>query len=154
MLKRILGGVLVVIWCLVPVVSSAQELAPGRWWRLPRVAKHLDLSSEEKERLDDLFVHSRRKLIDLKSAVERERFDLENLLEKEQLDEKAVMEQFKRLEKARSDLANERFRTLLEMRKTLGFERYQQLKALFRELKKRRHGGGKHGSEDLDSLLR
>jgi Spy/CpxP family protein refolding chaperone len=154
MLRKTLGGVLVMMWVLAPMVSTAQEFAPGRWWRLPQVAKHLDLSGEEKSDLDDLFVSSRRKLIDLKSALERERFDLENLLEKERLDDKAVIEQFKRLEKARSNLADERFRALMETRKTLGFERYQQLKVLFKEFKKRRHAGGRHGSGEPDPLLR
>jgi len=153
MLRKTLGGMLVIVWGLAPMVSAAQELAPGRWWRLPQVAKHLDLSPEEKSALDDLFVNSRRRLIDLKSALERQRFDLENLLEKERLNDKAVMEQFRQLEKARSDLADERFRALLEARKTLGFERYQQLKTLFREFKRKRHAEGKHGRGQGDPLL-
>jgi Spy/CpxP family protein refolding chaperone len=148
MLKKILAGALVALWVIGPMVSTAQEMAPGKWWRLPRVGKHLELSQEEENRLDELFLNSRRRLIDLKSAVEREQFELDNLLEKEALDEKAVMAQFSKLEKARSDLANERFRYLLEARKTLGFDRYQQLKVLFGEFKKRGHGGGRHGFDD------
>lgn len=76
----------------------------GKWWHNPRVSEQLNLSEEEKSKLDKIFVESRRKLIDLKSSVEREQFELENLLESEVLDEAAVMEQFKRLEKARGNL--------------------------------------------------
>lgn len=68
------------------------------------MSEQLNLSEEEKSKLDKIFVESRRKLIDLKSSVEREQFELENLLESEVLDEAAVMEQFKRLEKARGNL--------------------------------------------------
>ena len=144
MLKKILGGILLFVWVFVPFVSMAQEIPSGKWWRMPRLSEGLDLTNQEKQALDSLFVDSRRKLIDLKSAVEKEQFELETLLEKETLDEKAAMEQLKRLEKARSDLARERFRFLLRARKTLGFERYQQLKSLFRGFREKRHGGGRH----------
>ena len=143
MLRKILGVILVVIWVFAPLVSIAQEIPPGKWWLIPRLSNQLELSNEEKRDLDDLFVNSRRKLIDLKGALERERFELENLLEKETLNEMAVMEQFEKLEKARSDLAGERFRFLLQARKILGFERYQRLKSLFREFRERRHAGAR-----------
>ena len=143
MLRKILGVILVVIWVFAPLVSIAQEIPPGKWWLIPRLSNQLELSNEEKRELDDLFVNSRRKLIDLKGALERERFELENLLEKETLNEMAVMEQFEKLEKARSDLAGERFRFLLQARKILGFERYQRLKSLFREFREKRRAGAR-----------
>ena len=148
MLKKILGGILLAVWVFVPLISMAQEIPSGKWWRMPRLSEGLDLSNPEKQALDDLFVDSRRKLIDLKSVVEKERFELETLLEKETLDEAAAMEQLKRLEKARSDLAGERFRFLLQVRKTLGFERYQQLKSLFRGFREKRHGGGRQHNKN------
>ena len=81
---------------------------------------------------------NRRKLIDLKSVVEKERFELENLLESETLDEAAVMNQYDRLEKARSKIAAERFRFLLEVRKVVGHERFQQIKIRFKKFRKER----------------
>ncbi len=143
MLRKILGGILVVIWVFAPLASIAQEIPPGKWWLIPRLSNQLELNNEEKRDLDDLFVNSRRKLIDLKGTLERERFELENLLEKETLNEMAVMEQFEKLEKARSDLGGERFRFLLQARKILGFERYQRLKSLFREFRESRRGGAR-----------
>ena len=41
------------------------------------------------------------------------------------------MEQFKRVESARNCLATERFSFLIQVRKILGFERYQNLKMLY-----------------------
>ncbi|OEU52119.1 MAG: hypothetical protein BA872_06355 [Desulfobacterales bacterium C00003060] len=149
MLKKILGGILVVIWVFSPLVSIGQDIPPGKWWLMPRVSERLDLTNEEKRDLDDLFVNSRRKLIDLKGALERERFELENLIEKETLDETAVMDRFKNLEKARSNLAGERFRFLLQARKILGFERYQRLKNLFVEFRGKKHPGARRFNKDL-----
>jgi Spy/CpxP family protein refolding chaperone len=154
MLKNFLAGALLIVWLFAPGVAKAQDIPPGKWWRLPQVAEHLDLSPEEKNRLDDLFLDSRRRLIDLKSRLERERFELDNLLEQETLDEKAVMDRFRRLERARSDLAQERFQALLKARKILGFERYQKLKILFREFKKGKRGGGRQGRHEGASLMR
>jgi len=154
MLKKVLVGTVIFVWLFAAQVSSAQEIPPGKWWRLPQVTQHLNLSSEEKSQLDELFLQSRRRLIDLKSALERERFELDNLLEQETLDEKEVMDRFTKLEKARSNLSSERFQSLLEARKILGFERYQQLKRLFKEFKKGKRPGGRRGHDEHTSLMR
>jgi Spy/CpxP family protein refolding chaperone len=135
----------VLILVVLPVVGSAKDVPGGKWWRNARVTKHLDLSDQEKQELDDKFVESRRKLIDLKANVERERFELDNLLENEELNEQVVIEQFKRLEEARSRLSLERFGFLMEVRKTLGFERFYQLKTLHAQ---RRHQKGRKGGAE------
>jgi Spy/CpxP family protein refolding chaperone len=127
---------------VLPALCLAQDMPHGKWWRYPRVAKQLDLSDEEKTALDEKFVESRRKLIGLKSNLEREQFELDNLLDSQKLDESAVREQFKRLEAARSDLSEERFSFLIEVRHILGFERFHKIKTLY-EL--RRHKKGKKG---------
>ena len=81
-------------------------------------------------------MESRRKLIDLKRDVEKERFELETLLERQQLDEDAVKKQHKRLEKTRINLSDERFKLIMQSRKILGNERFQELKV---HMKMQRH---------------
>ncbi|NIO05765.1 MAG: periplasmic heavy metal sensor [Proteobacteria bacterium] len=107
------------------------------------MTEQLNLNDEEKGALDELFLDNRRKLIDLKGTMERERLELENVFEKESLDEPAVMAQFKRLEDARANLATERFRFVIEVRKMIGYDRFQSLKAFFTRLcrERERHGG-------------
>ncbi|NIQ37876.1 MAG: periplasmic heavy metal sensor [Proteobacteria bacterium] len=138
MLTRKLQIGLLLIWVALPVNSLAQDVPSGKWWRLPRVAERLSLTDDEKGQLESLFVDNRRKLIDLKAGLERERFELENLLEGEELDEAAIMEQFKRFEGAQTKLAREHFRFLLEVRKIVGFERFQHLKTFYRLLRRER----------------
>jgi len=137
-LKWILVILPALIWISHPMSSEGARISYDKWWRIPRVAERLDLKDAEKKELDELFVESRRALIDLKSDLERERFELDNLVGQETLDEDAVMEQFKKLEKARANLAAERFRFLLQVRKVLDFERYQNLKMLFKEFRQKR----------------
>ena len=136
MLKRILSGMLLLSLLISPAIALGVQGVPlGKWWHNPRVSKQVNLNKDEIRRLDESFIDSRRKLIDLKSKLERQRFELENLLERETLNEAAAMEQFKRVESARNRLATERFSFLIQVRKILGFERYQNLKMLYEKFR-------------------
>jgi Spy/CpxP family protein refolding chaperone len=66
-------------------------------------------------------------MIKLKSQVEAEQFKLQALLEKNKLDEAAVRAQNRKLEQARTQLANERTAFVVEVRKIIGSQRFQKL---------------------------
>lgn len=142
MLRKALGGVVLFGLLSAALVSAVEgrsvgsAVPRGKWWKMPRLAEELNLTDEEKNQLDDLFLDYRRRLIDLKSPMERGWLELDNILEKEDLDEAAAMEEFEKVKVARSNLATERFRFLLDVRRILGSDRYQRLKALFREIRK------------------
>ena len=141
MLKnKVLAGMVLLILVMTPTMVMAKgmhgekgmharsDLPMGKWWENPEIAKKLNLTDAEKAKLNEAFDKSHRKLIKLKSNVEADRFELGSLLDKKTLDEAAVMQQFTKLEKARTELAGERFSFLVEVRKILGQERYQTLK--------------------------
>ena len=140
MLTRIVKLTLVLAFLISPAIAMAKHMPGGKWWRNPEVNKRITLGDEEKSKLDELFFQSRRKLIDLKRDVERERLEFEYLMEREALDESAVMKQFDKLEGARNALSTERFRFLLQVRKTVGFERFQKLKVMHREFRRNKIG--------------
>lgn len=137
MLTRIVKFALVLAFLISPPIAVANPMSGGKWWHNPEVNKHLSLSDEEKSKLDKLFLQSRRKLIDLKRDVERERLEFEYLMEMEPLDEPAVMKQFDKMERARNALSMEQFRFLLQVRKTVGFERFQKLKVMHKEFRRK-----------------
>ncbi len=121
---------------LIPVLAApagAQNEPSGKWWYDPGIKAELKLQDSEIKRLDRLFNKSRRRLIDLKNKVEKAQFEYQRLMEAEPLDEKAVNRQFDQLEKARSQLAAERSRFLVEVRKILGHNRFQRLKQIYRQ---------------------
>ena len=140
-LGRVLVGVSALLWIFLPMDSLEAQMRLGKWWRIPNVAEQLNLGGKEKEQLDDLFIRTGRKLIDLRSALEKARLELGIMMDKETLDEEAIMGQFKNLDQARANLASERFRFLLEVRKILGAERFQGLKALSWKSKEKRFYG-------------
>ncbi len=131
---RKLCVVMMAICLTLPALSDAAQDAPsGRWWRSPRVIKALNLTDGEIQRLEKAYRQSRRALIQKKSRVEREQFELQNLMENRKLDEKAIRAQNRKLEKARSDLADEKVGFVIQVRKIIGRDRFQRLVRL--------HGG-------------
>ena len=95
---------------------------------LEEVAKKLGLTNDDQKKLDSLFVQNRRKLIDLRGNMEKERLELELILDEEDFNKTACLNQFKKVQDARTNLALERFGFLIEVRKLLGYERFQELK--------------------------
>ena len=133
MLKKVLMAMLPILMISLPAAVIAQDVPSGKWWYNKKVVKNLNLTSNEVRQLDGLYEDSHRKLIDLKSAVKREQFELDTLLGKEPVDDAKVRKQFKRLEKARTDLANERLGFVIRVREIIGADRFQQLKTSYKD---------------------
>lgn len=114
------------------------QLPPGKWWRMPEAVSRLNLTADEQNSLDEMYVQSRRKTIDLKSNLEKERLELEVLVNAAQLDENACRDRFSGMQAARSALAAEWFNHVLEVRKLLGYDRYQILKEEFQKRRMKR----------------
>jgi len=132
MLRSAFSVILLAIFVISPVIASGQEVPAGKWWYNPKIQKNLNLSKNEVKSLDKLFASSKRKLIKHKSAVEREQFELDQLLSGKDVNDAAVKKQFQNLEKARQNLANERFQFVIGVRNILGPDRFQQLKSNYR----------------------
>jgi Spy/CpxP family protein refolding chaperone len=131
MLIRSLIQILTGLTLMLSAAAFAQEIPPGKWWQDSRITNRLNLSPAEVERLDQAYGESRRRLIQKKSDVEAQQFELESILEKKQFDERAAQQQFQKLESERMDLSRSRFQFLMEVRKILGPERFQNLKNFY-----------------------
>jgi Spy/CpxP family protein refolding chaperone len=133
MLKRVWVGILMIFIINLPGLVTGQDVPSGKWWYNQKIVQNLNLTQKEIRQLDQLYVGSHRKLIRLKNAVEREQFELDNLLGQKTVDDAKVRKQFKRLESARTDLANERLGFIIRVREIIGVERFQQLKASYKK---------------------
>jgi Spy/CpxP family protein refolding chaperone len=125
----IIVGFLLMGW---PLNGLSQELPSGKWWHSPAISAKLKLSPDEIRRLDDLYAGSRRHLIDLKRSVEKERFELDQQLGGRKMNRSALKKQHQKLEKARTDLSSEYLRFMVETRNIIGYDRFQQLKQIYR----------------------
>ena len=133
MTKRILIGTLMIFMISLPGFVGGQDIPSGKWWYNQKVVQNLNLTQNEIHQLDQLYVGSYRRLIELKNAVEREQFELDTLLSKKTVDDAKVRQQFKRLERARTDLADERLRFVIGVREIIGANRFQQLKTSYKK---------------------
>lgn len=133
MLKNVWAGIILFYMIILPGLTAGQDVPAGKWWYNQKVVQNLNLTQKEIHQLDQLYVDSHRKLIELKNAVEREQFELDTLLGKKEVDDARVRKQFKRLESARTDLADERLRFVIRVREIIGAERFQQLKTSYRK---------------------
>lgn len=133
MLKRILIGIMLVFMISLPDFAGGQDIPSGKWWYNQKVVQNLNLTQSEIHQLDELYVDSHRRLIELKNTVEREQFELDTLLGEKTVDDAKVRQQFKRLESARTDLADERLRFVIRVREIIGADRFQQLKTSYKK---------------------
>lgn len=131
MLVRTLNRILTGLMVLLPVSAAAQDVPVGKWWQDPRVTHRLNLNPAEIEKLDQAYIENRRQLIQKKSEVEAQQFELEAIIEKKQFDERAAQQQFQRLENERTNLSRSRFQFLMEVRKILGPDRFQNLRNIY-----------------------
>ena len=129
---------LLLLFLAAPGTVTGKDIPVGKWWHRSGMATTLNLSEAEKDTLDQKYIQSRRNMIKLKHVVESEGFELEVFLESEPLIEAKALEQHIRLQKARSDLANERFRFVLEVRKLIGLDRFQELKTTFKKMRRQK----------------
>jgi len=132
MLKKSLAILAAIVLLLFPAICRAKEIPPGRWWHIPYFADQLSITDKEKDELDKLFDYNRKRLAELKNQVEDERNELLKAIDQEHLNETSAVTKMTKLENTRTLLAATRFSYSLEVRKLLGYERYQRLKTLYK----------------------
>ena len=113
----------------------------GKWWKRSDVAEKIGITEEEKGKLDNMYYKYRYQVIDLQSQVKKERLELEQLIDSKDFNDKACLDHFTKLQKAHNTVAAERFRFLVQVRKLLDLDRFQQLKEQVRKFRMERKRG-------------
>jgi periplasmic protein CpxP/Spy len=101
----------------------------GRWWDNPQVAKDINLASDQKQKMDDVFQQSRTKLIDLHASLQKEEATLDPLINADSPDETKILAQIDRVAQARAELEKANARMLLSVRQVLTADQWTRLKA-------------------------
>ena len=111
----------------VPSAAQMLEVPGGKWWKRPVVVESLKLSTEQQERLDEVFMKNRRTFVDLKADVDRRTIDLEDLLASRDVDSRKVAAASEALEQARGRLGKARTMMVVEMRGILTEVQWKQI---------------------------
>ena len=130
--KKFLAGLLIFV-VFMPATLLAQEMMYGKWWHDKSLIQELELTDSERQKLDEKYIESRRKMMELKGELEKQRFELDLLLGEKDAAKEKIIERYNSLEQVRAKLSRERFEMLLEVRETIGAERFDELKAMPRE---------------------
>jgi Spy/CpxP family protein refolding chaperone len=140
-LKPLLAAVL-----LASVATSAAalpDLPEGKWWKRPRIAAAIDLTSEQVGRIESIFSRARPTLIDLKADLEKKQGDLQDVLDDANADRRAVASRIDAVEDARAELQKARILMVLDMKQVLKPEQWDRLVRMqqqFRQHRRERFG--------------
>ena len=123
---------------LAASASAAPGLPAGKWWKRPRVAAEINLTSEQAREIESIFARSRPKLIDLKADLEKKQGALQDSLENPNSDRRAIGAQVEAVENARAELQKARILMVLDMRHVLKPQQWGRLVQMQQEFRRER----------------
>jgi Spy/CpxP family protein refolding chaperone len=112
----------------------------GTWWREASWIRALELTPDQRKKMDDAFLQNKIRLIDLSAALEKEETLLEPLVENiRPEDEAKILAQIDKVADARAGLEKANARWLLAMRQILTQDQWNKVQV---SRKKSIFGGG------------
>lgn len=122
-----LAALVAAVFSGLPAPAQMVEMPSGKWWKRPQVVETLQLSAEQRQRLDEVFSKNRRAFVDLKADVDRRTIDLEDLLAAKSVEPRKVAAASEALEQARGRLGKARTMMVVEIRGVLTEDQWQQI---------------------------
>ena len=134
MIRRIL---IVAALFAATVVASAQQLPPGKWWQREAVVQQLQLTSEQQDRLDEIFRGAANDLIDAKAEVDKLQVALRGEIDRPQLRRPEIQRIAARLSEARGRLFEREMMLLVDMRGVLNEEQWRKMRMFLERAQER-----------------
>lgn len=123
----------VVLGVFLAATALGQGVADGKWWKRPRIAQELALTSEQEAELEKIFARSKPHLIDLRADLEKKQFDYDQTMQAESVDRKTVESKIEAREEARTRLQKELASMELDMKQVLKPDQRERLMRLREE---------------------
>lgn len=130
------AALVAVAWAALPAMAG-QINTRAKWWRAPQIAQQLHLNNREIQQLDQLHLQMQQRIISHRNEIDQAKLMVDNLMNRRPLNEKAVQQQYARLGNAQTAIAQEKSRFLVQVRKILGRDRFQQLRNIFNSSRRR-----------------
>ncbi len=126
----------------------------GKWWYSPAVKDKLQLTPDQTNKINKIWMEHRKRIIDIKSDIEKGYLDLENLMGQSMVEREKAYKLAESLGQLHAKQIEERIRMTIDIRKELSVEQFQKLKSLRGELAKRLrekgHRGEKRGRSEIN----
>lgn len=110
-------------------IAQAQQMPPGKWWRRAEVVRELQLSSEQQDRLDEIFRDAANDLIDARAAIEKLQVAIRGELDRTQPRRQEMQRVAAQLSDARGKLFERELMMLLDMRAVLNEQQWRRMRA-------------------------
>jgi Spy/CpxP family protein refolding chaperone len=140
--KKVLLMALVIALGLLSTLSGWAGGSPAnllrKWWHNDRFAARLDLTADQKHKLDDLFARHQLEFIDLRTEVDKTAVRLEQAMESKNFSEERARKRLVDAQRAKDRLDKVRMEYLLEVRGILSQEQFMKLKKITEERRQRR----------------
>jgi Spy/CpxP family protein refolding chaperone len=124
----------------MPHPPMGRGLGPGpggKWWDNPEIAKRVGVTSDQKKKMDDVFLQSRMRLIDLHASLDKDELTLESLMQGPALEDNKILPAIDKIAQDRAELEKADARLLLGIRHVLTPEQWAKLDEY----------GGPHGDQ-------
>lgn len=123
---------------LLATATLAADLPPGKWWRRPEVIQSLGLSTEQQDKLENVWRAASSDLIDFRGEVEKQNVALRIELDRPQIDRRAVQAVATKLNAARGRLFERELMMLVDMRGVLSDAQWNRMRAQLERLEANR----------------
>jgi len=109
-------------------IAEGQQMPPGKWWRREEVARQLELTRDQQDKLDEVFRNAANGLIDARADVEKLQIALRGELDRVQLRRQELMRVAGQLTVAKGKLFERELMMLADMRGILNDEQWNRLR--------------------------
>ena len=109
-------------------IAEGQQMPPGKWWRREEVARQLELTRDQQDKLDEVFRSAANGLIDARADVEKLQIALRGELDRVQLRRQELQRLAGQLSQARGKLFERELMMLADMRGILSDEQWNRLR--------------------------
>jgi hypothetical protein len=110
-------------------IAQAQQMPPGKWWRRAEVVRELQLSTEQQDRLDEIFREAANDLIDARAAIEKLQVAIRAEIDRVQPRRQELQRIARQLSDARGRLFERELMMLLDMRGVLNEQQWRRMRA-------------------------
>jgi Spy/CpxP family protein refolding chaperone len=116
---------------------AQQELKepPGKWWKNRPVINQLNLTTDQQNRIEELWMQNRRNLIAKKAELDRRTLDLSELLSREVAEEASALRAYEQVQAARAEVEREVFLMRIRIKNLLSHEQQLRLEEVANRLR-------------------
>jgi Spy/CpxP family protein refolding chaperone len=111
-------------------------MAGGKWWLRPAIKDKLQLTLDQTEKINKLWIEHRKRIIDTKGEIEKTYLDLESLMDQPTVDKQEAYRLAERLGQLVAQQTEQRIKMTIDIRQELSVEQFEKLKGLRAELAK------------------